>query len=155
MNEREQVTVREYIEALLGNCKEHCRDKFVDVYNTMGILVENQGDSIKTAKVEMDRRLEGMNEFREQLEKQTSTFVDRKEMKLMETRNDERLSKLERSAEKWITNEVVSAKYDKRIEELAAKKANLDGKMVAVIAFICAVVSVLIVIGAEILRHSQ
>jgi len=155
LNEREQVTVREYIEALLGNCKEHCRDKFVDVYNTMGILVENQGDSIKTAKVEMDRRLEGMNEFREQLEKQTSTFVDRKEMKLMETRNDERLSKLERSAEKWITNEVVSAKYDKRIEELAAKKANLDGKMVAVIAFICAVVSVLIVIGAEILRHSQ
>ena len=155
MDEKEQVTVREYIEALLGNCKEHCKDKFIDVYNTMEILVEGQNKSIKTAKVEMDRRLEGMNEFRAQLEKQTGTFVDRKEMELMSTRTDERLSKLERSAEKWITNEIVSAKYDKRIEELAAKKNNLDGKMVAVIAFICAVVSVLIVVGAEILRHTN
>ena len=121
----------------------------------MEILVEGQNKSIKTAKIEMDRRLEGMNEFRAQLEKQTGTFVDRNEMKLMATRTDERLSKLERSAEKWITNEIVSAKYDKRIEELAAKKNNLDGKMVAVIAFICAVGSVLIVVGAEILRHTN
>ncbi|RPI56165.1 MAG: hypothetical protein EHM49_00960, partial [Deltaproteobacteria bacterium] len=98
MNDQDRVTVREYIEALLGNCKEHCRDKFVDVYNTMGLMIEGQSESIKTAKVEMDRRLEGMNEFRSQLEKQTSTFVDRNEMKLMETRTDERLSKLERSA---------------------------------------------------------
>ena len=131
MDEQERVTVREYIEALLGNCKEHCRDKFVDVYNTMGILVENQGDSIKTAKIEMDRRLEGMNEFRNQLEKQAGDFVNKAEQGIINNQILERLHKVEQ------------------------QKSILDGKMVTVIAFICAVVSVLIVVGAEILRHTK
>lgn len=42
---------------------------------------EAQENAIDAAKVEMDRRLQGMNEFRAQLEKQASTFltVDRYE----------------------------------------------------------------------------
>jgi len=50
------VTVREYIEALLGNCKEHCRDKFLDIYNTMEILFESQEKALKMANKELDAK---------------------------------------------------------------------------------------------------
>lgn len=39
--------------------------------------------SVTVAKNEMDRRLEGMNEFRAQLSSQTMTFISRKEVELL------------------------------------------------------------------------
>lgn len=39
-------------------------------------------DSISVAKLEMDRRLEGMNEFTVQLDKQAKEFITRREVEL-------------------------------------------------------------------------
>lgn len=49
----------------------------------------------KVAKVEMERRLEGMNEFRAQLEKQTNTFITRNELSLILDKRDAKIGMLE------------------------------------------------------------
>jgi len=50
------------------------------------------------AKAEMDRRLEGMNEFREQLTRQTAEFAGKKEVDLMFEKIDVKLDHLEAMA---------------------------------------------------------
>ena len=49
--------------------KIKCLDEKIDTH------VKYTQDAVATAKTENDRRLEGMNEFRAQLEKQAITFV--------------------------------------------------------------------------------
>jgi hypothetical protein len=51
--------------------------------------------NIKIAKDEMDRRLEGMNEFRAQLDKQAQTFMPRSEIELLINTNAERTRSIE------------------------------------------------------------
>ena len=113
------MTVREYIEAILGNCKEGCKDKFVNVYNTIEILFEKQEEALKTAKSEMDRRLEGMNEFRRQLDKQADTFMDKNEQK------------------------IINKSCADSINALQNIKSKLDGKMFVIILVIAAIVGAL------------
>lgn len=62
------VDIREYIDREI----KHLEEKY---------LIINKKNSIALDKAEkgMERRLEGMNEFREQLEKQTRSFVTRGE----------------------------------------------------------------------------
>jgi hypothetical protein len=63
--------------------------------------------SIKVAKEEMDRRLEAMNEFRAQLDRQSSTFVPRSEIEIVTTKNSDKIRDIEiemgktRGATKW------------------------------------------------------
>ena len=52
-------------------------------------------DSVQVAKHEMDRRLEGMNEFRSQLASQASTFANRREMELIIEKFEARIKPLE------------------------------------------------------------
>jgi hypothetical protein len=47
------------------------------------------------AKTEMDRRLEGMNEFRAQLEKQSNTFISRAELLLILDKRDSKIDGIE------------------------------------------------------------
>ena len=115
MNDSDKVTVREYIEALLENCKEVCKDKFnsIDVKiqdkfkeldEKMGAAFRFEKQSLETAKTELDRRLEGMNEFRAQLEKQADSFVNEGEQILFNTLIREKTENLEKRGESWITN---------------------------------------------------
>jgi len=79
---QETVPLRRYVEMLIGNVKE----------------------SVKTAYASMEKRLEGMNEFRDTLKDQASKFVTRDEM---------------------------NAKFDaldKQVDDLRMSKATLDGK---------------------------
>ena len=63
--------------------------------------------AVKVAKNEMDRRLEAMNEFRAQLDKQAAQFMPRKEIEILTIRNSDKIRDLEVSmgkisgASKW------------------------------------------------------
>ena len=127
MNDQERVTVREYIEALLGNCKDSCRDKFVNIYETMQILFENQDEKLKIAKIEMDRRLEQMNEVRSQLERQAREFTIKGEQVLINNQIFDRLAKVEE------------------------KKSLISGNMIVIMAIISAIITGLFVVGIKIL----
>jgi hypothetical protein len=52
-------------------------------------------EAIIVAKEEMDRRLEGMNEFRTQLSMQAATFISKREVELLFDKFDERLRNIE------------------------------------------------------------
>jgi len=52
--------------------------------------------SINVAKNEMDRRLEGMNEFRNQLSSQAQTFISKREVELIMEKIDGRIGYLEK-----------------------------------------------------------
>jgi len=64
------------------------------------IKIELQMDmiekSINVAKNEMDRRLEGMNEFRNQLSSQAQTFISKREVELIMEKIDGRIGYLEK-----------------------------------------------------------
>lgn len=48
----------------------------------------------------MDRRLEGMNEFRKQLDKQSSTFMARSEIEILISKNSDKIRDIENSMAK-------------------------------------------------------
>ncbi len=52
-------------------------------------------EAIKMAKSEMDRRLEGMNEFRNQLSQQATTFISKREVELILDKFEGRLRIIE------------------------------------------------------------
>ena len=61
-------------------CRErvkHCDSRMEDTRRFFIAQVEAMEKSILQAKVDMERRLEGMNEFRAQLERQADTFLDK------------------------------------------------------------------------------
>ena len=93
--------------------------------------VESEIKSLKEARnlarSELERRLEGMNEFRDQLRSQAGTFV---------------------------TREVADTRYgiiDKRVKTLEEKRSNLEGRMWAIPVAIV-IVQILLMIAAVILK---
>jgi hypothetical protein len=66
--------------------------------NASKIKFEALYSAIRMAKEEMDRRLEGMNEFRSQLTKQATEFVGKKEVDLMLEKIEVKLGHLEAMA---------------------------------------------------------
>jgi len=152
LNDKERVTVREYIEAMMGNCKEHCRDKFVDMYNTLEILFEKQEQALKLARGEMDNRLHTMNKFREDIEKREKESISRTEYTLAHKQVVDRLSNIETRAEKFCTDSD-KKEIERRLEQIAIQKAILDTKALIIMAGVAAVISTLIMIGAKILGH--
>jgi Rad3-related DNA helicase len=73
MPERSKVSVD--IRLFIKDEVKHLEDK-------IKLNTEGTERALEIATKEMERRLEGMNEFREQLEKQTRTFLTKEEYEL-------------------------------------------------------------------------
>ena len=54
-----------------------CNIRFTHIEKLLCLKVDAAEKAVLLAREDMNRRLEGMNEFRTQLEKQASTFVDK------------------------------------------------------------------------------
>jgi len=70
-------------------------ERFKYYEDTSKIKFNAMHESILIAKEEMDRRLEGMNEFRTQLTAQANTFMPKREVELLMDKYDTRLKHLE------------------------------------------------------------
>ena len=57
---------------------EACDDRFKYLEQNLTLQLSANEKAVLTAKGEMERRLEGMNEFRAQLNSQAGTFLERK-----------------------------------------------------------------------------
>jgi len=88
------------------------------------IRIHNLEKATETATAEMDRRLEGMNEFRAQLDKQAGHFITRAEHEFV---IKELTNKADKSA---FENQV------KEIESLRLSRAELQGKASQTTVFI-------------------
>ncbi len=88
-------------------------------------------ESVKTAYASMEKRLEGMNEFRDQLKDQASKFVTRAEI------------------------DILMSRINSDIRELLQSKANLEGKasqQSVNMALLISVISIIVGIVAIILK---
>jgi hypothetical protein len=97
--------------AMNNDCKYH--DGIVKdiaaIRREMDLHFSMHDKSIESAKVELDRRLAGMNEFREQLDKQAREFVTRNEIDFRFNSLNEDVSEIRKDkdmasgADKWTT----------------------------------------------------
>ena len=73
------------------NVRDYINEKVAELDARWDIVQKRNIESIIAAEKTMDRRLEGMNEFRAQLDKQTRTFVTRDDLTATNRLIDERL----------------------------------------------------------------
>ena len=59
--------------------KEHLDHRFEDLYRFLEARFAGQTKAVEKAENSMNLRLEGMNEFRDQMKDQAATFVTREE----------------------------------------------------------------------------
>jgi len=59
--------------------KKYVNREIKHLSDKIAIANEKNQEALKEARIEMNRRLEGMNEFREQLNEQAKTFIKRDE----------------------------------------------------------------------------
>jgi hypothetical protein len=64
--------------------KKYIDEKFRSYNEIQKIVAKKNTEALEKAEKEMNRRLEGMNEFREQLDRQTREFIKRDEYMLSE-----------------------------------------------------------------------
>jgi hypothetical protein len=58
--------------------EEACNNRFKYLEKTITLQSLSDEKAVSVARKEMDRRLDGMNEFREQLQSQATTFIEKK-----------------------------------------------------------------------------
>ena len=80
-----EIDTKQYIDQEI----DHLEEK-------VALLTREQVRALKKASLEIDRRLEGMNEFREQLNKQASTFITRDEYQLSLKLVEQKITNLSR-----------------------------------------------------------
>ena len=87
-------------------CTEHkaVAARLESACNKMDLQFRQMEKSIDVAKLEMDRRLEAMNEFREQLTRQATQFAERKTVDLSLDRIGDRIKVIENSVSELKNN---------------------------------------------------
>jgi len=106
------------VEALHSELKEK-EDK-------VNIQFKGINREISIAKIEMDRRLEAMNEFRAQLSSQAATFISRTELKLEVEKLEERVCGLDTNLTEKI--EVLSNNVENKLTPLQRITSFAEGK---------------------------
>lgn len=99
---KDSISLREYFETILKEMREDYKEKVKDLHEKICIRFDLEEKAKDAAMTAMEKRLEGMNEFRDQLKDQTSTFITREtyeaNRKITQQQIDElRLSKAELS----------------------------------------------------------
>jgi ABC-type antimicrobial peptide transport system permease subunit len=115
--------LKEYLESKIGALKEYTESRFeaYKVYTESRLVSLEKATSIAASN--MEKRLEGMNEFRDQLRDQTGTFITRIEI-------ESQIKKIEED-----------------IKVLRESKANLEGKasqQSVYIAYLIALIGIII-----------
>lgn len=85
MDKDDKITIRHYIETLIRE-KERQTD----------LRFESMHDAVITSKVELERRLEGLNHLRNSYEKDRSLLVTKAEYELAHRIMEEKVAKLEK-----------------------------------------------------------
>jgi len=84
---RDGVSLRQYIETLIDAqcrkcelCRESINDRFESTVKLNELMAKHIDEATNLARIGMERRLEGMNEFRDALKDQTARMATRLEL---------------------------------------------------------------------------
>jgi hypothetical protein len=83
MSDKEVITVKEYFNAVLSERDKRTEQRF-----------ELMAEAVRKAEVAHEKRLEGMNEFRNQLSDQAETFLTKNEYNLAHNNLEEKYNNL-------------------------------------------------------------
>ena len=78
------------------DAKEYIDERLRSQSEIQKVLSKKNAEALKKAEKEMERRLEGMNEFRAQLENQTREFITREQYELSERLINQKIDNLSR-----------------------------------------------------------
>ena len=95
--------------------KEHIDIRLESLDEKMSIRLEALDKALNVAKIENDRRLEGMNEFRAELERSSKKFVTKESNDILHNAQTDVLEKI-----------------SQRLRTVEQSKSNLDGRIVGV-----------------------
>lgn len=117
--------------------REHIEAQIAGVRRELLLIQEAQKTAVQKAEETMSKRLDSMNEFRQQLKDQAATFASRELVDKMNKDMDERLDRQERDFRSALTR--VTAEQGDRITRLENKGSNLDGRFWAIGAVVIVV----------------
>ena len=80
---KNEVSLKEYVDTRLLATNDAMRIRDVATAEALNVRIVAIQESIKLAHSGMEKRLDGMNEFRSQLKDQAATFLSRDEYALM------------------------------------------------------------------------
>lgn len=122
---KEIVDIQDYVDRRLIHERELVeeRDKFID---EKFLTIE---EARRLAKIEQDRRLDTMNEFRGQLKDQAATFItkDAVEGKLNSVETE--IDAINRASNKFMTTEKYDQSHKSLSDKIDAKFEVYDGKL--------------------------
>ena len=121
---QEKVSLRDYIESRFASLEQNISSSFSAIKEATSLALNAMNEATNLARLEMDRRLAGMNEFREQLNKQAGTFLSKDEYSQAHSQLKEQVSKLVPKVE----CETNHAKVEADVRVLREFKATLEGK---------------------------
>lgn len=127
----------ELLASIPAQISEIC-NKILRIEKSIEQRFEENKERINLAREQMERRLEGMNEFRAQLTEQTRTFVNRKELDLIVQKLETRF-------------ELLGKGNRERIEQLEKEYAMRKGSQIWETVIITAMVSATIIVVAHFL----
>ena len=73
----DSITLKDHYDIRIAELKEYHNARIADLEKRLATELVFNTKATDLAKIDMDRRLEGMNQFRAQLEKQAATFLTR------------------------------------------------------------------------------
>jgi chromosome segregation ATPase len=123
------VTFRDYVESKIHSLATQIDLRFKDLENQLHSVkdsgkqdLESVKESTKLAKESMEKRLDGMNEFRQTLKDQTSIFVTLSDHQALEQKLDIEVTNIRREFTDKLT------KIDDCIDSLNTSRAKMEGK---------------------------
>jgi hypothetical protein len=140
----DSVSLRDYSDSKISGVRDMvlAEIKRVDqLFNTQSTAV---AEATRIASTALDKRLEGMNEFREQMNDWASRFSTREDVNATIRALSDRVSKLENQIAANMSRQEISAQLDgsdKRLNALESFKSNMQGRVV-IIGVVAAVVPI-------------
>ena len=155
MTTSNEITLKEYFETRLKEQLDGSNVKFIAAESQFNIKIAALEKATIVAASSMEKRLEGMNEFRDQLRDQTGTFVTKPEYAQQVIRINEDIKLLADIKSQFVgrqEHDSMLNKLNDDIRILRESKANLEGKasqasvnvamIIAVIGIILAIVGI-------------
>jgi len=127
--------------------KEHFDDKFIELEKRLSEKQKYQEKALQTAKEELNRRLEGMNEFREQLQSQAVTFLTRERFDSQSEKHTAEHKTIDEKISRLLSSDLYHSEHKTladKVEEISTWKSKQEGaqsfaNIVSVIAVIISI----------------
>ncbi len=140
------VSLREYLTALISAAEKRSDARFDAMKDMVEAAFETSKEAVAKAETSVDKRLEGMNEFRDQLSDQATRFVTNDQLMALA---DKLEASINRNREDL---DGLSKRIDLREGAIAGSRITW-GSMAALIAGVGTIIAIIAVLASYLANH--